>query len=389
MLLGLSAASILIVRMLGVQGRGEVAAAVLIPTIVSYGGNLGLPTAAGYLLNASPTYRSSIIATSRTLAIILSGIMSVVSLGLIFILPLPSEVQQESAVFIPFVLFNTVRLVHETLLQADIRTVALSIDRLTGVLTYLLILISLDLFGRPTVMSVVVAQMAGAFTWFVISTALTASRPWFAFDKAIFRDLSGYGMRAHLGNASPLETLRLDQLILALFLSAYDLGLYTMAMSFVVANRTIGASIGTIAFPLAARPTSVENLSRRVVFGALTLASILLTAILATLEIIFGRELLSSLFNVANSPQAYTVLSILAVGSVAMSASQVCTNILRGLGRPGTTSIGELISALTVAIGAVAFRSYGVVGIATAVSLAAAVQLAFLLVAGLAGGHSK
>ncbi|MGH2601164.1 MAG: hypothetical protein ACRDJ9_17485, partial [Dehalococcoidia bacterium] len=59
-------ANVLIARMLGVEGRGQVAAAVLIPTTVAYAGELGLPVATGYLVSTQSHNRRRIIAVART-----------------------------------------------------------------------------------------------------------------------------------------------------------------------------------------------------------------------------------------------------------------------------------------------------------------------------------
>ena len=74
--------SVIIARLLGVDGRGLIAAAVLVPTIVAFAGELGLPTATGYLIGEGRLNRRAVIGTARTLAFGLSAALILVSVVL-------------------------------------------------------------------------------------------------------------------------------------------------------------------------------------------------------------------------------------------------------------------------------------------------------------------
>lgn len=180
---------------------------------------------------------------------------------------------------------------------------------------------------------------------------------------------------------SVVDALRVDQLILAAFLSTYSLGLYVIAMTFVTANRVIGISLGTVALPLAARTATGERSATGL--RALVVATAVLAVIAAALEILLGRWLLRVLFDV-EIDEAYSVLAILAAGSIFMNLRQVCSDILRGLGRPGIPSISEVISLAAVCGLALAFWSKGLVGVAWAVTLAAVVSTLFAVFVGFA-----
>ena len=62
-------------------------------------------------------------------------------------------------------------------------------------------------------------------------------------------DLVGFGMRGMIGTISPLENLRLDQLVIGTFQSPAALGQYSTAQAFYAMPRLFGASIGMIAYP--------------------------------------------------------------------------------------------------------------------------------------------
>lgn len=388
-LLALQIASILMVRMLGVTGRGEVAAAVLVPTIVAYGGWLGLPTATGYLVNAEPALRARTIATARTLALALSIVLGAVSVALSTVVSLPAEARVASIAFATFIPLNLFASVHQAILQADLRSVAFNVVRVAGALLYVLLLAVVGALDLATPTTAVLAQLGGAAISFLLSLRLATSRPWFLLDREIARSLLAFGGRAHLGAMSPVDSLRVDQLILALFLSTYDLGLYVIAMTFVTANRMIGTSVGMVAFPAASRKTLAGNGgNRKLVLGGLIAGTALLTGLAIAFEIAFGRWLLRLLFDVRDD-EVYRLLIVLAVGSFFMNVRQICSEVLRGLNRPTIPTWSELVSLVSLGVLAVAFWSHGVIGVAWAVTLSACAATVFVVIAGFRGRESS
>ncbi|MGH2561661.1 MAG: oligosaccharide flippase family protein, partial [Thermomicrobiales bacterium] len=382
LMLSIAVGSILVVRMLGVTGRGEVAAAVLVPTIIAYGGWLGLPVATGYGVSSTPARRAVVIANARALALALSLGLGLLSLALSALVPLHESVRAASMLFALFIPLNLFHSVQQAVLQADMRTKAFNLIRIVGAVAYVAALIALDLFDAATPTTAVLAQLGASAIWVVLSSIVTPTRPWFAYDRATARELLAYGARAHLGSTSPVETLRLDQLILAVFLSTYDLGLYVIAMTFVTLNRVIGVSVGMVAFPVAAREAAANSRGRRAkILSRLIGGTLVLAALAAAVQILFGRQLLRILFDVTTD-DAYTVLVILACGSVLMNLRQVSADVLRGLGRPGTPSLSELVSLATLCLCALLFWDDGLIGVAWAVTLSSLVALVFVLVVG-------
>jgi O-antigen/teichoic acid export membrane protein len=363
--------------MLGVEQRGEVAAAILVPTIIAFGGWVGLPAATGYFVNAEPDSRALTIGTARMLALIISGGLSLISLLVTALFPLQDSIRSASMIFTIFIPLTVFRFVHEAILQADLRTVAFNAIRFTGSIVYVLLLLLLWATGSASVPAVIWAQLGATFSWFALFTVFTRSQPWFLFNREIGRSLMTYGARAHLGSISPVESLRLDQLILAIFLSPYDLGLYIIAMTFVMANRAIGTSVGAITFPLASRHASSGERALSGQIYLLLVGAAVIASFAAGLEIWFGRELLHLLFAV-HDDEAYQVLKVLAVGSIFMSVSQVSSNALRGIGYPGLASVGEVISAAALLMLVTLLWNQGLIGVAWSVSLSALAMSFFL-----------
>jgi O-antigen/teichoic acid export membrane protein len=380
--LGLNAASILVVRMLGVDGRGNFAMATLIPTLVSYVGWLGLPAATTYLIAAEPQNRSSVIGTARSIGLFLSVLLGAVSLILCLTLPLDEEVRSASILFTLFVPLNMFYFVHRSVLQAELRTAEFNVIRISGVIAYVLLLAGYALFGGASLTTVVLAQLFGNVVWFVASSALIREQQWFRFDKRIARSLIAYGSRAHIGTMGSIDNLRIDQLFLAILLTSYDLGIYVVTMTFVLANRMIGNSIGLITFPLAARSGGISRndpVSRQIL--SLAALGIGLSIVAAVIEILTGRFLLHLLFDIEDST-ASDVLTVLCLGSVFMNFRQIIADILRGVGRPSPGTWAELSSLILLTLFAALWWGHGVLGVAWAVTLSSA--LSFFLIASMA-----
>src|SRR5215208_3020379 len=110
--------SVLIARMLGLEGRGVVAAAVLLPTIVAYAGELGVPAAAGYLIGERRVERGIVVGTAAVLGAGLSVVLVLVSLALTLIVPLPDGARGLALAFALFVPLNVLQRVFLAVLQA-------------------------------------------------------------------------------------------------------------------------------------------------------------------------------------------------------------------------------------------------------------------------------
>ena len=81
-----------------------------------------------------------------------------------------------------------------------------------------------------------------------VTTALRRSKPHLVPGAPSAGEMARFGARGLLGTVSPLETLRLDQAIVGLFLSPTALGLYVVGVSFTNLPRFIAQSIGFVAY---------------------------------------------------------------------------------------------------------------------------------------------
>lgn len=373
------AANVLIGRMLGVEGQGRVAAATLIPMIAAYAGEIGLPVSVAYFVNARSDERQAVIATGRTIAISLGiALMAAAVLG-ISVLDFEFGVRGIAYLFTLFVLLNLLYRVHLSILQADFRMRAYNVVRISGAAVYLIILAAYWTLDAGSELRVVAALLIANAVWCITATRLTYSRPAFSYQPALAKALLSFGGRAHVGNVSSVDALRLDQLVLALFLGPRELGLYVAAMTIITGNRVIGTSVGALCFPLASASrrdgTEDEAWSQ---FRSMLLLAILLSVGVALAELILGGRLLAALFG-SDFSEAGTVLQVLAVGSIFMNVRQVCADWLRGWGCPTIVTLSELAGIVALVILASVLWNGSVQAVAWAMSAAAVVALAWIL----------
>ena len=379
-LVSIAAANILIGRMLGVEGQGRLAAATLVPVIVGYAGEFGIPVATGYLINVESGRRLATIATARLISVAVSALLTALSALLVLTLPIPIEARWLSLAFCPFIAINMFYRLHLMILQADMRLRTFNRVRIAGAISYLLILVSYAITGVGTPFRVILALLAANMVWLILSLYLTSSdRPWFALDRTAAKSVLRYGLRAHIGNVSSVDGLRLDQLVLALLLDTRQLGLYVAAMTLIIGNRLVGTSIGALCFPIASRANRGQDPSARRQFRFLLAGSLLLSCALAAVESILGDWLMATLFGPAFKP-AGQALAVLAVASIFMNARQVCADWLRGCGRPTIVTVSELVGMVVLAIVAAVLWDGTVTAVAWSVSVASAAALCVLAV---------
>jgi O-antigen/teichoic acid export membrane protein len=191
--------------------------------------------------------------------------------------------------------------------------------------------------------------------------------------------LMSFGLRGYIGSLYPLDSFRLDQVIVGVLLTPLSLGLYVAGSSFTNLPRFVAQGVGLVALPQIASSTTHDSrrslLLRFFLFGSLfSLAGVLL------LEATVGY-LIPALFG--NSFRASVGLAqILLIGAWCLGARRLLAEGLKGAGFPVAGTIAEVTSWVILALTlAFALRS-GVVGMAWAVSLS--FMFSFLVVSALA-----
>jgi O-antigen/teichoic acid export membrane protein len=189
-------------------------------------------------------------------------------------------------------------------------------------------------------------------------------------------------MPTQLGTLAAQATLRIDQLLMSLFIGREQLGYYVIAVAFGAVVQPIFSALATVALPRVLQAASLEagglQSARFIKIGfalAVPVIAVGVPTMPWVLPLIFGTRYV---------PSVLPAQVLLAAG-VFQGQNALCANCLRGLGAPGRPTVAETVGLLvTAGLLAVLLPTMGILGAALASLLAYAtvtvVELRFVSV---------
>ncbi len=292
---------ILLARLLGAAGRGELAAAQALPMILCMVGQLGLPQAVIYF-GARDRDRAGRWAMTSTLLMLGIGVplmLAVVALTPWFLSGQRAEVVRLGQIYTLLLVPTAIHLFPISTSRALHRISVWNRLRLVSPVLWLGVILALFLLAMPSPGAVLFGYL-GAFL--VASLAMT-----FAVRDLIGRDLRPmpgagrrmltYGLPLTLGAAPQALNQSLDRLIIAGMLPAQELGLYAVAISW---SRIAQLPVTALTGVTFSRLAGIENRAEQLVFirkaglATLGVAGISVLAVAAAtpwaVPMAFGRE---------------------------------------------------------------------------------------------------
>ncbi len=372
---------VLSARILGVQDRGYLALLVLFPAVLGQIGSLGLPLAATFELSRNRARAAEIVRTLASPALAQVGCLVVLHAGILAAVFWndPHAVRVGALLSlgaVPAILAQSYGL---AFLQGRQRFAAFNTLRTLPAATYSLAVLVIFVAGGGNLQWVAVGWVASSLAVGAV-TLLIALRP--LPLKTARRQASSlsamlrFGLKGLLGWTSPIETFRLDQAIVGLFLSPVALGLYVVGLAFANLPRFIAQSIGYIAYPRVASREGRAAWAEMWQFFLLTVAASSLVVV--GLELSVSR-LVPWIFG-ASFSGAVSLTRILLVGALFLSARRVLTDGAQGLGRPGLGTIAEISSWVFLVPALAIFTPLlGARGVALALTVSAALSFGVLL----------
>lgn len=375
------ATGILLARTFGPQNRGAVAAAMLWPSVLSAIGQLGLSESATYHAARGRASVGRLLGSGLGLWAAQSVVF--VALGAA-ILPLvlgrqSQETVQNAYLFLAFIPLSTGALLLMGLLNGLHRYRAFQVLRFVAVGGTALALFALAALGELSVRVAVVCHLAGTLLAGMIAVVLVfgAERTRPSFDRAVAREMLGYGVRSHASTISLQFNERADQLVISAFLAPALLGLYVVAVTLAALTNVVGHSIGYVALPLIARLGSEADRARS---AARMVSLALFLSLAATIPVIVFAPALIKLFFGSDFAAAATPARVLLVAAVLLSTNRTMEAVFRGVGRPLDAGVAELIAlGVTFAGLATLLPALGLTGAALASLVAYGVSAAWML----------
>jgi O-antigen/teichoic acid export membrane protein len=387
---------VLVARALGPADRGYMALVLLVPSVLALVGSLGLPLASTYFVARSPASVRSIarklmvpaaLQTAAGVVLTLLALLTVLSGE-------PARVISAGVVataLVPAILAQTYGL---AILQGQRRFRAFNFLRVTPVSLYSMAVLIAFMAGfhslvELTLVTVAANLLAAAMIVAVLLRGLAPQGDFSPAGVPSLSELIRFGLKGFFGSVSPVESFRLDQAAVALFLNPVSLGFYVVAQAFINLPRFLAQSVGMVAYPSVAAHADPRE-AQRSLWRHFALGSALTLAAVTVLEI--AVPTLVPLFFGAEFSPAVPVARILLIGAFFAGARRLLADGVRGAGYPSLGSIAEAASwVLMLPAMIVLAPIFGSEGVALAATLAWAASLVVLLAATavVLGGRGK
>jgi O-antigen/teichoic acid export membrane protein len=361
------ASSIVVARGLGPSGRGQLAAAMVWPSLVTLLASMELNHAFVYSVGtgwAAPE-RLKRFGFRYALAV---GIPAMVAYW--FICPFLLRKQFPEASWVPgvFALSIPLSLLTGLLLaiyQGGGQYRAWNIGRLFRGGAWTTAAVVLWCVAGLTVLGLLLAQLAILAVLAVGLYARAGTVPSHVKEGseapagAIFR----YGRAVYLSSIAYMINQQLDQLLLTFWVDPSDLGQYASAVTISGVLLLVSSAISPILFSEMARSSGDPLLQKRHQSRALSLAAAVLLPLGAVVTLA-GPALVTWIYGTAFG-EAGRLLRVMAPASIFLGIGNVLSYVLRGAGRPMDATYGLGVGVVLTVVGlVVALPRYGIWGAA-------------------------
>jgi O-antigen/teichoic acid export membrane protein len=355
----------IIARVLGVEGRGEYAAVMIYSStavmILSFGMSLSVNHAT-LTLRQDPRVVYGNILRFTCLLVLPSLLLAAAVLPLVW--DLSDTARVGAVVFIALAPLGVLQLCLNSFLISESALGSLTVVSMLPLVLNFVGVVVLATTGRLTVQSYLVLTLAGMLA--TLGLALWSVR---------LRPRSGgrlgpqfrFGLRAYPGSLAGIANSQLDQLLVAPLLGARDLGHYAVAVT--MANLPLG-----IAQALSAR--SVRDMTKPeggldFVRTAATLRQTIVLSLMVTASLAAVIPALVPLLYGRAFTEVVGLSLVLLIGTVALAISTIAGPALSLAGRPGATSVAQLVALVVTAAGlAISLPLLGVIGAAITTAVA-------------------
>jgi len=362
----------ILARALGAEGRGELAAIVVVLTIAPWLLDLGL---AHWVARerAMGRPRDEILGTVLPVAFVCSLVAVVAAVPLSHVLGGDREVV---VVFLQVGFFLTpigvVLFTLSGLVVGESRWDLLAAGRIIATVAPVLVLVALSLLDGLTVASAAATLLGGVLLSSMLPLILLRGVRRLPFSLRHARTAASFGVKSWLTSISVTANIRIDQVLMAGLVSSRELGLYAVAVSIASLTSGLIMAVSHALYPRVARGDGdLTARSCRVAIAIVAAAGLVLaTAASWAIPFVFGDEF----------RDAVTMVLILLVASVPLSAAAILASGLTAAGDPAAPMRAELAAvAVTIPALIVFLPAYGGVGAAVISFVAYGVRFGMLL----------
>ncbi|MEJ7784693.1 MAG: oligosaccharide flippase family protein [Solirubrobacteraceae bacterium] len=230
-------------------------------------------------------------------------------------------------------------------------------QRALTVIASAIAIVGLTLLGRLTVESLAIAMLVITLPGIAVALPVLRGVETWRFDRKLVRPALAFGSRSWVTVISSQGNYRLDQLVMAAVVPSRELGLYAVAVGFTSVVSSFVSSVSLALMPRVAQEGG-QSVPRIVRVSTLVLVcGLAATALLAPLVVplLFGSEF----------KDAVPLVMVLVLGSFCIGISLILGSALQGYGRPQDAMWPQLIGLLITIVGlAIALDPLGALGAA-------------------------
>lgn len=360
---------VMVARILGADGRGEIAAIVVLGQTIGWLASLGCFQAVVFANSRRPEAADETIGTWLALSIPL-GLVGIV-IGQLLVAPLFAAQSDQTVQLVRLWLFMI-----PLMPLSEVLSASLVADRDFGAMNFYKVLQSampaaiyllLWLSGLFTVEAVLLTHVAVVAVYLALLLRRARLRHRFARPRwSAARSGLWFGVRAQFSTLGSHLNARLDLMIMPAFLVASQVGLYAVAVSVATMIVTLAGSLAMIALPVSAKADSGSDRRVAQVLHATTLTGVTFAAFV----VLLAPYLLSIVYS-AEFSGATDALRILAPGAVFLAMSNIVLNALYGQDRPATAGVTQLPGVAITIVGLMLFLRNGGITAAAAISTTA------------------
>ncbi len=367
-------------RVLGPDGRGELATVFMYMSIATLIGILGLDQATAYLTGKRPEEEKGIVRAGMVLAFVLSTIQAALLITCGRMLLPADRLHLARAVLLvaPALIPMCICQVFSAADQGAFRFRRRAAFFLAQPGTYFVAAVAIWYSGSPVVLWFVVAFLGGHTLTLLLRVLHRASTLCGGLPSTHhMATLLLLGLRLHAPQLAWIAILKLDMVVGVYCLPTGELGLYVVAMSIALTQKLVLEAFASVSFAKLSRERSPDR-ADAMLLRHFRVAQVLHTLVLLALLVMSGF-LLRIGFGAAFAAAAWPTYFLLVSWSL-LSLSALLDRGLRALGHivPGILAF-VLAAAVLVLVGFALVPRYGVEGLAAVHLLASLCALTTLV----------
>ena len=340
-------------RFLGPTGRGELAVIQTWPTFLAGLAGLGLSDAVVYFSSKHSSQSGTFLATAVALSL-MAALPAIIIGNLLLPLLLKAQTHQlildtrlYLTLFIPLMATQGM-LLHP--LRGQNNFFVYNLLKILNAVGWFSVILIMPVFHivNPNTFAygyLAISGIIGILTWFIVRRYVGGP---YVIKRDLWRPMLNYGLPSAISFIPQYANLRLDQLVMAMFLAPDRLGYYVVAVAWSGALLPVLNGIGAVLFPRVAMEGTVNGQVEAL--GQVARSGTFLSFLLSILLLIITPFGIRLLFGTAFEPSIEPAIILVFAANI-LSVINILEEGMRGLGNTKAILWSECVGVVVTVIG--------------------------------------